>query len=291
MTNISVPMSNCKLKAGLYIVATPIGNLKDITLRALEVLQSADIVVCEDTRVTNKLLSHYGIKAKMFAYNDHNAGKVRPKILEQIAQGQSVALVSDAGTPMISDPGYKLINDIYEREYYVTTLPGASSVLAALTLAGLPTNRFLFEGFLPTKTTARKEVLQNIKHINTTIVFLERASRVAEVLVDILSVLGNREVAIAREITKSYEEVIKNTASELIEYLKTRDELKGEVVLVIGPPEQKAFSQSDIDHMLRNAMQDMRIKEAAAMVAENVDIPKKQLYARALELKNEQENT
>jgi 16S rRNA (cytidine1402-2'-O)-methyltransferase len=279
--------ADCKLKAGLYVVATPIGNLKDITLRALEVLEAADVVMCEDTRVTDKLLRKFGLKAKMYPYNDYNGDKIRPKVMDKLAEGKVVALVSDAGTPLISDPGYKLVKEVQDEGYYVTTLPGASSVIAALTLAGLPTNRFVFEGFLPPKQKARAEALHNLKTIDGTLVLLERASRVPALLPELLEILGDREIAVARELTKTFEEVLRRPISEMIAYYADAEAPRGEVVLVIAPPHEDENNEQDLDDLLKKTMSEMRMKEAVAVVAEQLGMQKKQVYARALELKDE----
>lgn len=249
-------------------------------------LKNADIVLCEDTRVTNKLLSHYGIKAKMFAYNDHNAKKIRPRILEQIADGKSLALVSDAGTPLISDPGYKLIKELQEKGHHVTTIPGASSVTAAITLAGLPTDRFLFAGFLPPKKKARTNIFSEFVSINATMVFLERASRLSKVLQDISEVFGNREIAIVREITKAYEEVKKDRVSNLLAYYQ-KNAARGEIVIVIGPPEESEPDNSIIEKELRKLLKSMSLKEAVAKVTSEMGIAKKKVYSKALEIKND----
>lgn len=275
-----------KLEAGLYIVATPIGNLGDITKRALEVLEAADIIACEDTRITHRLLDAYGVKASMLAYNDGNGEKVRPQLLQRLEEGASLALVSDAGTPLISDPGYKLVRESAERGIRITTLPGASSVMAALTLSGLPTNRFLFEGFLPVKTQGRKEALAVLKGIPATLVFFERGSRVGATLADMLEVFGDREAAVVREITKSFEEAVRGRLSELTERF-TKEEARGEIVIVVGPPLETDASPEELDKTLRTLLKDHSVKDASALAATALGLPKKQVYQRALELKDE----
>jgi len=271
------------LDPGLYIVATPIGNLGDITLRALEVLKNVDIIICEDTRVTNKLLSHYDIKASMHVYNDGAGDKTRAKILGRLEEGASMALVSDAGTPLISDPGYKLVREAKARDIAVTTLPGASSVTAALTLSGLPSNNFMFCGFLPNKTQARRNALAEFKHINTTLIFLERASRTAGSLADMLEVFGEREASIVREISKTYEQAITDPLSNLIESCN-KEAPRGEVVIIVAPPTDIEASQEQLDELLIKSLKTMSTKDAAAYVAEILNLPKKQVYTRALEL-------
>lgn len=273
-----------KVTAGLYITATPIGNIKDLTLRALDVLKSVDVIACEDTRTTQKLLSHYGIHTKVIPYHDHSTEQTREHILRRIEQGESVALVSDAGTPLISDPGYKLVRMAQERNLAVTTLPGASSVLAALTLSGLPTNRFLFEGFLPPRQQARIKVLIPLKPLPATLVFFEAARRLTETLEDMLAVFGNREVAVVREITKFFEETRRAPLQELLPHYQQQGDPKGEVVIVVAPPEEQA-DENTLDDALAKALLTMSVKEAAQFVSAQTGLPKKQVYARALEMK------
>ncbi len=224
---------------GLYIVATPIGNLRDITLRALDALNAADLIVCEDTRVSGKLLSHYGISKPTLSYNDHNGPERRPKIMAALTEGKCVALVSDAGTPLVSDPGYKLVREAIERGFYVTTLPGASSVLSALCLSGLPTDRFLFAGFLPAKKEACRKAIQTLANVPSTLVLFESARRLPETLALLQEVLGNREAAVVREITKLYEESRRGTLQELHAHYEKAGAPKGEVVIVVGPPGER----------------------------------------------------
>lgn len=276
--------TSSKVSAGLYIVATPIGNIKDITLRALEILQAVDIIACEDTRTSQKLLSHYGIHQKTISYHDHSTDRTREHLLGLIAEGKSVALISDAGTPLISDPGYKLVRTAQENGLLVTTLPGASSVPAALTLSGLPTNRFLFEGFLPPRSQARITALTPLKPIPATLVFFEAARRLPETLADMLSVFGNREVAVMREITKLYEETRRGTLETLLAYYTENGAPKGEVVLVVAPPEAEVADSTTLDSALENALRTMSVKDAAQYVSAQTGLPKKQVYARALEL-------
>ena len=272
------------LPAALYIVATPIGNPEDITLRALKVLQSASVIACEDTRVTNRLLSHHQIKASMFCYNDFSTDKNRQQLLAKILQGSSVALVSDAGTPLISDPGYKLVTEAQEQGIDVITLPGPSSVIAALTVAGLPTNRFLFEGFLPVRSAARTAVLLPYKQLAATLVFFESARRLASSLQDMHKVLGNRQGAVIRELTKHYEEVRKGSLSELVAHYLQAEQPKGEIIIVIAPAEEGIVDDDMLESALKKALATMSVKEAVAAVAAATSFPKKYVYTRALEL-------
>ena len=276
-----------KLESGLYVTATPIGNLKDITLRALEVMENADGIYCEDTRVTSKLLNHYGFKTKLHPYHEHNAQSVRPKILDRIEAGDAVVLVSDAGTPLISDPGYKLVKEAHERGVRVTTLPGPSAMVAALTLAGLPTDRFMFAGFTPNKTKARKDFFKPLAGVPTTLVFYEGPSRVAASLADMAEVLGaNREGALCREITKAFEEVRRGTLQELADHYADLPAPKGEVVIVVGPPLQQEMSDDAVESALRDALKTQSVKEAATLLAEVTGRPRKELYQWALRMKD-----
>jgi 16S rRNA (cytidine1402-2'-O)-methyltransferase len=270
--------------AGLTIVATPIGNLRDITLRALEILASADLVACEDTRVTRKLFDHYGLSAPLIAYHDHNAETVRPKILERLAAGEAVALVSDAGTPLISDPGYRLVREAVSSGHLVTAAPGPSSALMALTTAGLPTDRFFFEGFLPAKETARRTRIAELARIPATLVLFESGPRLAETLSDLAAGLGGREAAIARELTKLHEEVRRGNLASLAAEYTSGAETRGEMVIVIAPPAAEQISAAEIDAMLNRALARTSVKEAVAEVASATGAPRRAVYSRALEL-------
>lgn len=273
--------------AGLYLVATPVGNLADITLRALWVLQLADIVLCEDTRVTRKLLSAYGITAKLVAYHEHNAEAMRDTVLDYLAAGKRLALVSDAGTPLISDPGYRIVVDAHAAGHYVTSLPGASSVTLALTLAGLPTDRFLFAGFLPAKTQARQQAIAGLAALPATLVLLEAPHRLPQALADLAQELGAREAAVARELTKRYEEIRKAPLPELAAYYAAEGAPKGEIVLVIAPPDKATAPQpADVDTLIRAALAQESVKELSQRLAAELGLPRKQIYDRALELKN-----
>ena len=273
------------LKPGLYIVATPIGNARDITLRALDVLNAADLVLCEDTRVTSKLFSIHDIRTRTLPYHEHNAEAQRPKVIARIKEGAVIALVSDAGTPLISDPGYKLVRAVLEEDLAVTTLPGASSVMAALTLGGLPTDRFLFAGFLAPKQAARRTALTDLRDLGATLVFLESPRRLAATLADMEAVLGERQVAVAREITKKFEEVRRGTSAELAEHYAQADPPKGEVVIVVGPPQAKtAMDEDALDEMLRKALEAYSLKDAVAAVTDATGMKRREVYARALDL-------
>lgn len=273
-----------KPEAGLYLVATPIGNLRDISMRALDLLGAADIVLCEDTRVTHKLLSAYGIKAKTRVYNDHSDAGRRDEVIKLVAGGAIVALVSDAGMPMISDPGYKLVQACQAHGVNVTTLPGANAPLSALQLSGFPSDCFSFIGFLPSKTKARKDMLARWAKVQTTVIAFETAPRLLASIADIGEVLGDREIAVVREITKMFEEVRKGSAPELLEQYAQKGLPKGEIVLVIAPPQDEILSQDDLEDQIRNALKSMRTKEAAAFVAEKTGAHKKDLYAIALKV-------
>ncbi|MGZ5834809.1 MAG: 16S rRNA (cytidine(1402)-2'-O)-methyltransferase [Xanthobacteraceae bacterium] len=274
------------LAAGLYLVATPIGNLGDVSLRALETLAGADLIACEDTRVTGKLLERYGIKAPLTPYHEHTAAVARPKLLERLADGAAVALVSDAGTPLISDPGYKLVRAVQEAGHAVTAIPGASSVLAALSVAGLPTDRFFFEGFLPAKSGARRERIAALARIPATLVLFESGPRIASALEDLAQTMGAREAAICRELTKLHEEVRRDTVAALAAHYAQGGETRGEFVVVIAPPDENANAASveDIDDLLRKTLERTSLKDAVASVADATGQPRKEVYRRALEL-------
>jgi 16S rRNA (cytidine1402-2'-O)-methyltransferase len=270
---------------GLYVTATPIGNSADITLRALDILQNADLVLCEDTRVTAKLLGLHGVAARTAPYHDHNAAKVRPDILEKLEAGAAIVLVSDAGTPTIADPGYKLVREAIARGIPVTALPGPSAVITALTLAGLPTDRFLFAGFAPPKQSARRSWLKGLSNVDATLVYYESPKRLAESLADAAKQLGDRPVAVARELTKMFEEVRRGPLTELAAHYAEAGAPKGEIVVVIGPPEGRAGEEIDLDEALTKALETKSLKEAVAGVAADTGLPRKQVYARALALK------
>jgi 16S rRNA (cytidine1402-2'-O)-methyltransferase len=270
--------------AGLHLVATPIGNLGDITLRALEVLAGADLIACEDTRVTIRLLERYGIHAPLTAYHEHNAAAARPKLLARLAQGEAIALVSDAGTPLISDPGFKLAREASRADIALHALPGASSVLAALSVAALPTDRFYFEGFLPHKDGARRNRLHEIATIDATLVVFEGGSRITQSIRDLADVLGPREAAICRELTKMHEEVRRGSLADLASLPADEWETRGEFVVIVAPPQPNVLSDSDVDAHLIRALQNNSLKDAVSAVADLSQRPRRDVYARALEL-------
>lgn len=265
------------LHPGLYIVATPIGNLGDLSFRAEHVLKEADYILVEDTRVTGKLLNHIGIKGRMQVYNDHKGQIDRNKILESV-RCKIVALVSDAGTPLVSDPGYKLVKEARDLDLPVTTIPGPSAVIAALTLSGLPSDRFLFEGFLPTKTKARQNILAELQAVNATLVFYENGSRLGKMLADAREVLGNREAAVIREITKKFEETVPGNLAELAERYADQKP-KGEIVVIVGPPgEKEPADKNAIEEALKEALTRLSASKAAGEVAQRYGTDRKTLY-------------
>lgn len=271
---------------GLHVVATPIGNLRDISLRALATLAAAEAVIAEDTRVTKTLLAHYGIATPLIAYHEHNAQQVRPQILARLEKGAALALVSDAGTPLVSDPGFKLVAEAVAAGIPVTAVPGASAVLAALVVAGLPTDRFFFEGFLPQKSPARRARLAELAAIPGTLVFFETPRRVVEALEDCAAVLGAREGAVARELTKHFETVRRGPLQELARLFATEEVLRGEIVLLVGPPAADAgeIGEAELDARLRVALEKNSVKDAAAIVSGETGQPRRRVYARALQL-------
>jgi 16S rRNA (cytidine1402-2'-O)-methyltransferase len=276
------------LVPGLHIVATPIGNMRDITLRALDVLREADLIACEDTRVFAKLASHYGIAAPTVAYSDATQEAAEPKIVRALAAGKRVALVSDAGMPLISDPGYRLVRAALAGDHVVTSAPGASAVPMALALSGLPTDRFFFGGFLPAKESERRRAIASAAAVPATLVFFEAPHRLAASLVDLAELLGLRPAAIARELTKLFEEVRRGPLTELAQHYALHPDVKGEIVLVIGPPgETEAPAAERLDEALRSAMAGASVKDAAAEVAARYGLRRRDVYARALELKRE----
>ena len=272
---------------GLQIVATPIGNASDITLRAVEVLAWVDVIACEDTRVTAKLLAIHGISRPLVAYHEHSAEKVRPQLIGRLKKGETVALVSDAGTPLISDPGYKLVRACLAEGIPVTPLPGASALLAALVVSGLPTDRFLFSGFLPPKTAQRRRQLEELKQVPATLVFMESAKRLGAALMDMADVLGpEREAAVAREMTKLFENVRRGTLGDLARHYIETGPPKGEVTIVVAPPPAKnAISAADLDQAIERALAGLSLRDAVAAVAAATGAPRRQVYARALAVK------
>jgi len=271
---------------GLHLVATPIGNLRDVSFRALQTLAAADAVVAEDTRVTRHLLAHYGISSPLVAYHEHNAAVMRPHLIARLETGAKLALVSDAGTPLVSDPGFKLVQEAVAAGIKVTSVPGPSAVLAALVVAGLPTDRFFFEGFLPHKSGPRRARLAELARVPGTLVFFESPRRLAETLEDCVAALGEREAAIARELTKIYEQVRRGSLAELAAALATEETPKGEIVLLIAPPkpEAAALDEADLDARIEEALTAHSVKDAASVVAAATGQPRRQVYARALQL-------
>lgn len=272
------------LAPGLYIVATPIGNARDVSLRALDVLRAADRIVCEDTRVSAKILAIHGIRTRCVVYHDHNATKVRPQILKVLQDGEAVALISDAGTPLISDPGYRLVREAAARGVAVWPVPGASAVLAALMVAGLPTDRFLFAGFLPARGAARRRALAELKDIDATLVVFESTRRLAESLADMASLLGEREAVVAREMTKLHEETRRDMLSGLARHYAAVGAPKGEAVIVIAGRDMPDPEDQDIDDALRQALKTLSVKSAATVIADITGESRREVYARALVL-------
>lgn len=278
------------LEPGLYLVATPIGNLGDISLRALATLAAADLIACEDTRVTRKLTERYGIATPLTAYHEHNSDEALPKILARLDEGQAVALVSDAGTPLVSDPGYRLVRAAVEADHNVTTVPGASSALAALSLSGLPNDRFFFEGFLPPKQAARQKRIGELASIPATLIVFETGPRLGSSLADLAAGLGAREAAVCRELTKLHEEIRRAPLQTLAEHYAGDAETRGEIVIVIAPPPERQTADSDIDAMLREALARASVKDAVGEVASATGRARRDVYQRALELSKDQDD-
>ena len=276
------------LRNGLYIIATPIGNLGDISARALEILREAEVIACEDSRVSKKLFSLLGISLnkQFISYEDHSEEKKAQYLIDIINNGQAVALISDAGSPLISDPGYKLVKKCREQNVYVTAIPGACAVISALQLSGLPTNRFMFAGFIPNKEKARNDLFNELKNINSTLVFYETAPRLLKTLTVAEKIFTGREVATARELTKMYEDVVSGTWDEVKMYF-SENEPKGEFVLMVAPPTEKEFNCADVREILQHRLQETSLKTAVKEICEQYGLNKNEVYALALELKNE----
>jgi 16S rRNA (cytidine1402-2'-O)-methyltransferase len=272
------------LAPGLHVVATPIGNLRDTTLRALEVLAAADVIACEDTRVTRKLVDHYGIATPLTPYHDHNAAEARPKLIARLAAGSAIALVSDAGTPLVSDPGFKLVRAAHDAGHAVTAVPGASAALAALAVAGLPTDRFFFEGFLPAKSGQRQTRIAELAHIPATLLLFETGPRLAAALADLAGGLGAREAAVCRELTKLHEEVRRGNLAALAAHYESAGAPRGEIVLVVAPPAAQSTELADLDALLRSALGRVSVKEAVAEIAAVTGRPRREVYQHALKL-------
>jgi 16S rRNA (cytidine1402-2'-O)-methyltransferase len=279
------PLSDVPLEPGLYVVATPIGNLRDITLRALDVLSGCDLLLAEDTRVTGKLLAAYGLSKTMLRYDEHAAERARPKIMAALEAGQSVAQVSDAGTPLVSDPGFRLVKDVIAAGHRVFPIPGPSAALAALTLAGLPTDRFLFAGFPPPKSGARRTFLAEVANVPATLIFYESGPRLRASLTDMAAVFGDREAAVARELTKLFETTVRGPLSALAEDPRL-DGPKGEIVILVGPGQQQASTAEDADSALSEALTRLPPGEAASEVAKALGLNRRDLYRRAMALKD-----
>ena len=301
------------LSSGLYVVATPIGNLGDLTLRAWHILNACDYIVCEDTRVARRLFAAHGLKGRFIAYHDHNAQRVRPGIVKQLQSGAAVALISDAGTPLVSDPGLKLVQACHTALIDVFTVPGPNAALAALVVSGLPCDRFFFAGFLPVRKAARWRAITRLRTIPASLIFYERANRVAATLADLAALLGDRPAAVARELTKRHEDVVRNSLFALADGY-ARKPPRGEIVILIGPPDHSiddqhpAGSHEILDHRsgephcgdqnladpltaaLRQALQQHSPRDAATLVAAKMGIPKRKAYHRAIELTDQQAN-
>ena len=275
------------MKTGIYVIATPIGNLNDISARAIEVLKEAEVVACEDTRVTKKLFSLLGISLKktFIILGDHNESEMSNKVIAYAKSG-AVALVSDAGSPLISDPGFKLIKKCKEENIYVTVIPGCCALICALQLSGLPTNSFMFAGFVPNKEKARGDLFTSLKAINTTLVFYETAQRIKKTLEKAKEVFGNRELSVAREITKMFEECVNGTASELLAHFEAK-EPKGEMVFMVSPPLDEE-NDIDIEAVLKVELETNTLKMAVKNVVEKYNVHKNEVYEIALRLKDEQ---
>ncbi len=275
--------------AGLHLIATPIGNASDISLRAMDILGQADLVACEDTRTSGKLLAIHGISARLTPYHEHNADRVRPNLIRRLKNGETVALVSDAGTPLVSDPGYKLVRDCIEMNIPVTAVPGPSAILTALILSGLPMDRFMFAGFLPNRSAGRRSALTELGSIAATLVFMESPHRLAASLRDMADVLGDRKAVVARELTKMFEEVRRATLCQLAEHYRTNDRPKGEIMIVVAPcgkpppPEGK-----ELDREILEALEHLSLRDACAGIAASTGLPRQKIYARALELKRQE---
>jgi 16S rRNA (cytidine1402-2'-O)-methyltransferase len=273
------------LNPGLYVVATPIGNLADVTLRALAILAGADAILAEDTRVSRALLARYGIERPLSPYHEHNAAEARPRALKRIAEGQALALISDAGTPLISDPGYKLVAEAIEFGFAVAVAPGPSAALAALCVAGLPTDRFYFEGFLPARRSARRERINALAAAPGTLIFYEAPGRLAETLADLALELGPRPAAVARELTKLHEEVRRGPLDKLAAEFAAGEAVRGEIVIVVGAAEARApISEDALDREIAETLTKLSVKDAAAALAAKHGLPRRQVYARALAL-------
>jgi 16S rRNA (cytidine1402-2'-O)-methyltransferase len=275
------------LPPGLYVVATPIGNARDVTLRALDVLSGVDLIAAEDTRVTSKLLTIFAISRPLTAYNDHNGPHERPRLLAKLRQGARIALVSDAGTPLVSDPGYKLVREALAEGIAVHAIPGTSAPLTGLTLAGLPTDRFLFAGFLPPKSAERKNFIAELKSLRATLIFFDSPGRLAESLADLAAVLGERPAAVTRELTKLHEEVRRGTLAELASAYAEEGQPKGEITLLVGPSEETETDFAAVDAALDQALEFMPVRAAVDLISQMLKAPRRAVYDRALAKKRD----
>ena len=286
VTNSKHEVGKIDLKPGLYIVATPIGNLGDISIRALETLNSVEQIACEDTRITKRLLNSFAITTRLTSYHEYNAKINRPKLIAQMLDGRSLALVSDAGTPTICDPGYKLVKECILNNVSITFVPGASASLSGLVLSGLPTDRFYFHGYLAPRQKKRKEELNNLSSILSTIVFYETSERLVGALEDVLDVLGNREIAVARELTKFYEEIKRGRVKETLKELYSNQKIKGEYVVVLGPKTAEVVvGDEELSKIFLNRMEDMSLKDAVLEVASLTKRSRRETYKIALAIK------
>ena len=271
------------LAPGLYVVATPIGNLGDMTIRALATLAAAETVLCEDTRTSAKLMERFAIKAKLWSYHEHNAQKVRPEILARLQQGATVALISDAGMPLVSDPGYRLVKEAVELGIPVTACPGPSAVLTGLALSGLPTDRFLFAGFVPQKQGERKKLFAEFAKLKATLIFFESPHRIIETLHDLATALPGRHVAVTRELTKLHEEVLRGAAAEIATQLEARPSVKGEITLLVGPPAgEEEVSDTELENAITHALAEMPASKAASELAKRFNLNRSDVYQRIL---------
>ena len=271
------------LAPGLYVVATPIGNMGDMTVRGLSTLAAAEIVLCEDTRTSGKLMERYAIRTKLWSYHEHNAEKVRPEILARLQQGATIALISDAGMPLVSDPGYRLVKEAAELGIPVTACPGASAVLTGLALSGLPTDRFLFAGFVPQKQGERNRLFADFAKLKATLIFFESPHRVVETLNDLAAALPGRHVAVTRELTKLHEEVLRGTPEDIAVELAARPSVKGEITLLVGPPEgEEKVSEAELESAITEALMKMPASKAASEVAKHFNLGRSDVYQRIL---------
>ena len=273
------------IMSGLYLVATPIGNLGDLSVRTIEILQTVDVIACEDTRITSKILNKYAIKNKKLTYHEHSAERTRLTLINMISSGKSVALVSDAGTPIISDPGYKLVRECIEKNFNITAIPGANAAITGLILSGLPANRFMFVGFLSSKKNQRDKELAELSCVQTTLIFYESPRRLVTTLRSMLAFLGDRPAAVARELTKRHEEIRRESISLLLDYYHGIAPPKGEIVIVVGPPLKKNnLSNSDLDALILKQLQTLSVRDATAKLAFDTKLPKRHIYSRAIKL-------